>query len=422
MIGPPKPPINVQDGFFYQLRKDNTVVEVMLLSGRTRVGRIRRFDKYAVVVEVDGREEMIYKHAIALGRLDRDERPVRASARPDPRGLTRRLAFALAVLVGATAGCATAPPPEDPVIVRARSTAARAEAAASEGRLRDALDGYRDAARLAPAETRYAVRERELEDALVARRAGEADEALKRKDVAAARRAALSILEVDPNAAAGYRSLAKAAEAEGSLEDAWAAARRAHDCDPADPVLTEFVARLATKTGRWAEAESLYAALGRIDPSFREKAAAAGIEFRVQNLPRDGPAGGPFAARDARAARGAPRRALAGGARRGRSARGRRRRGRRGPARARGARPDDRARVLPGLARLAPRRRGRARLARRDGDSSQETRRAARVGELPCGASLAECGILPEGPRQVSGREAVAAIEATLRTARPGGS
>lgn len=65
MIGTPKPPINVQDGFFYQLRKDNTVVEVTLLSGRTRVGRIRRFDKYAVVVEVDGREEMIYKHAIA---------------------------------------------------------------------------------------------------------------------------------------------------------------------------------------------------------------------------------------------------------------------------------------------------------------------------------------------------------------------
>ena len=65
MIGTPKPPINVQDGFFYQLRKDNTIVEVVLLSGRVRVGRIRRFDKYAVVVEVDGREEMIYKHAIA---------------------------------------------------------------------------------------------------------------------------------------------------------------------------------------------------------------------------------------------------------------------------------------------------------------------------------------------------------------------
>lgn len=60
-----KPPINVQDGFFYQLRKENTLVEVVLLSERTRLGRIRRFDKYAVVLEVDGREEMIYKHAIA---------------------------------------------------------------------------------------------------------------------------------------------------------------------------------------------------------------------------------------------------------------------------------------------------------------------------------------------------------------------
>ena len=60
-----KPPINVQDGFFYQLRKDNTLVEVTLLSERKRIGRIKRFDKYAVVVEVDGREELIYKHAIA---------------------------------------------------------------------------------------------------------------------------------------------------------------------------------------------------------------------------------------------------------------------------------------------------------------------------------------------------------------------
>jgi host factor-I protein len=60
-----KPPINVQDGFFYLLRKDNTLVEVTLLSERKKVGRIRRFDKYALVLESEGREEMIYKHAIA---------------------------------------------------------------------------------------------------------------------------------------------------------------------------------------------------------------------------------------------------------------------------------------------------------------------------------------------------------------------
>ncbi|MBK6405095.1 MAG: RNA chaperone Hfq [Holophagales bacterium] len=60
-----KPPINVQDGFFYQLRKENTLVDVVLLSERKRLGRIKRFDKYALVLDVDGREEMIYKHAIA---------------------------------------------------------------------------------------------------------------------------------------------------------------------------------------------------------------------------------------------------------------------------------------------------------------------------------------------------------------------
>ena len=60
-----KPPINVQDGFFYQLRKENTLVDIVLLSERKLLGRIRRFDKYALVLEVEGREEMIYKHAIA---------------------------------------------------------------------------------------------------------------------------------------------------------------------------------------------------------------------------------------------------------------------------------------------------------------------------------------------------------------------
>lgn len=61
----PKPPINVQDGFFYQLRRDNTLVEITFVSERKRSGRIRRFDKYAVVLDVDGREELVYKHAIA---------------------------------------------------------------------------------------------------------------------------------------------------------------------------------------------------------------------------------------------------------------------------------------------------------------------------------------------------------------------
>jgi host factor-I protein len=60
-----KAPINVQDSFFYNLRKDNVPVTVRLTSGEERLGRLRRFDKFALVLEVEGREEMIYKHAIA---------------------------------------------------------------------------------------------------------------------------------------------------------------------------------------------------------------------------------------------------------------------------------------------------------------------------------------------------------------------
>jgi host factor-I protein len=60
-----KPPINVQDGFLFQGLKEGRSMEVELLTGRSLVGRIRRFDRFAVVLEVDGREQLVYKHAIA---------------------------------------------------------------------------------------------------------------------------------------------------------------------------------------------------------------------------------------------------------------------------------------------------------------------------------------------------------------------
>ena len=65
-----KAPINVQDSFFYNLRKDNVVITVRLTSGEDRVGRLRRFDKFARVLELDGPEEMIYQHAIASIRSE----------------------------------------------------------------------------------------------------------------------------------------------------------------------------------------------------------------------------------------------------------------------------------------------------------------------------------------------------------------
>jgi host factor-I protein len=60
-----KPPINVQDGFLFQGLKEGRAMAVELLTGRTLIGRIKRFDRFAVVLEVDGREQLVYKHAIA---------------------------------------------------------------------------------------------------------------------------------------------------------------------------------------------------------------------------------------------------------------------------------------------------------------------------------------------------------------------
>jgi Flp pilus assembly protein TadD len=337
--------------------------------------------------------------------------------------LTRRLLLALAVvLAGAAAGCASAPPPhEDASVASARVLADRAETAAAEGRLRDALDGYREAARLVPSDERYAAREKELRTELVERRVREADEDLKKKDVVGARRAAVSILEIDPQAAEGYRCLAKAAEAGGAFEDAWSAAKRAYEIEPGDAATTGALASLATRTGRWAEAESLYGQLGKTDPAFREKAAAAGLEFRIQNLP--GPARrAALSPRLTRAQLAALLVELSPEVREARV-----------PTGADVAvdvvdRPERAALVRTiGLGFFAVSR--EAHLVGADTPVSRSEmpahlKRLAALagGELLCTASLAECGILPEGPRQVGGREAVAAIEATLRLARPGGS
>ncbi len=60
-----KPSINIQDGFLFQSLKDGRPMSVELVTGKVLEGKIRRFDRFAVVVEVAGREVMVYKHAIA---------------------------------------------------------------------------------------------------------------------------------------------------------------------------------------------------------------------------------------------------------------------------------------------------------------------------------------------------------------------
>lgn len=56
---------NIQDVFLNYARRDRLQVVVHLLDGRQFDGRIKNFDRFAVIVEVDGTDQLVFKHAIA---------------------------------------------------------------------------------------------------------------------------------------------------------------------------------------------------------------------------------------------------------------------------------------------------------------------------------------------------------------------
>jgi len=57
--------INIQDPFFYQLRRDSQMIHVFLISGKRLTGILRRFDRFSIVIENQGQEQLVFKHAIA---------------------------------------------------------------------------------------------------------------------------------------------------------------------------------------------------------------------------------------------------------------------------------------------------------------------------------------------------------------------
>ena len=62
---------NIQDGFLNSLRKEKSLVTVYLMSGVKLTGRIRSFDKFAVILDSNGMEQLIFKHAISTVSLPR---------------------------------------------------------------------------------------------------------------------------------------------------------------------------------------------------------------------------------------------------------------------------------------------------------------------------------------------------------------
>ena len=62
---------NIQDVFLNYARRDHLSVVIHLLDGRQFDGRIKNFDRFAVIVEVNGTDQLVFKHAIATISTER---------------------------------------------------------------------------------------------------------------------------------------------------------------------------------------------------------------------------------------------------------------------------------------------------------------------------------------------------------------
>jgi host factor-I protein len=57
--------INFQETFLLRARRDAVPVTMFLMNGFQMRGVIRGFDAFVVVLESEGRQQLIYKHAIS---------------------------------------------------------------------------------------------------------------------------------------------------------------------------------------------------------------------------------------------------------------------------------------------------------------------------------------------------------------------
>ena len=59
---------NIQDVFLNYVRREKLTVTIRMMDGSELEGRIKNFDRFAVVMDHAGADHMIFKHAIATIR------------------------------------------------------------------------------------------------------------------------------------------------------------------------------------------------------------------------------------------------------------------------------------------------------------------------------------------------------------------
>ena len=60
-----KSQINLQDAFLNQVRKEAIPITLFLVNGFQLKGVVQGFDNFTVILESDGKQMMVYKHAIS---------------------------------------------------------------------------------------------------------------------------------------------------------------------------------------------------------------------------------------------------------------------------------------------------------------------------------------------------------------------
>ncbi|MEP6593840.1 MAG: RNA chaperone Hfq [Acidobacteriota bacterium] len=68
---PPTAQPNIQDVFLNFARREKLSVLIRLMDGTELEGRVKNFDRFAVIVEHTGADHMLFKHAIATIRSPR---------------------------------------------------------------------------------------------------------------------------------------------------------------------------------------------------------------------------------------------------------------------------------------------------------------------------------------------------------------
>ncbi|MDD4568832.1 MAG: RNA chaperone Hfq [Tepidanaerobacteraceae bacterium] len=57
--------INLQDSLLNQIRKENVPVTIYLMNGFQLKGLVRGFDNYTIILDSDGKQQLVYKHAVS---------------------------------------------------------------------------------------------------------------------------------------------------------------------------------------------------------------------------------------------------------------------------------------------------------------------------------------------------------------------